>query len=270
MIGAGLAFGITAGRRPWLGELSSAVERLGFGELWANDVPGASGLETLAVAADAAPRLHLAVGVMALTEHRPAAIARQVASLGIAAERLTIGVGSGSSRSRAVVREGVAAVRDLLPGVAIAVAAVGPRMAELGGEVADVVLLNWAAPRLAGERRAAVEQAAAAAGRATPRVAAYVRVAVGPGAARRLAAEQAKYARYGGSYRAVIGQQEGAGESALGIAVEPDDERHTASQVAAALAPYRSVLDTVVVRGVPPADTLEGWLAVARAGTLRP
>jgi hypothetical protein len=35
------------------------------------------------------------------------------------------------------------------------------------------------------------------------------------------------------------------------------------------VADYRSVLDTVVIRGLPAEDTLEAWLDVARAATLR-
>jgi alkanesulfonate monooxygenase SsuD/methylene tetrahydromethanopterin reductase-like flavin-dependent oxidoreductase (luciferase family) len=136
-------------------------------------------------------------------------------------------------------------------------------MAELGGAVADVVLLNWAGPRLASERRRVVEAGAAAAGRTMPRIAAYVRVAVGPGADERLASEQTRYVGYGGSYRRVIDAQVESGESVIGIAAEEP------GGVAPALAGYRSVLDTVVIRGLPAEDTLVAWLDVARAATLR-
>jgi len=144
------------------------------------------------------------------------------------------------------------------------VAAVGPRMAELGGQVADVVLLNWMGPRLADERRQAVRSAAAEAGRQAPRVAAYVRVAIGRGAQERLVAEQDRYLGYGGSYAAVISAQLQTGDGPIGVAsAEPGG-------VPAALHDYRTALDTVVVRGLPPEDTIDDWLAVARAATLRP
>jgi alkanesulfonate monooxygenase SsuD/methylene tetrahydromethanopterin reductase-like flavin-dependent oxidoreductase (luciferase family) len=253
-----LAFGLAAGVRTWLPELGEALAALGYDEAWSNDVPGASGLETLAGLGSRAPDLRLAVGVLALSDSTPAEIASLVAASRLGADRLTVGVGTGSGRSLARTREGVAAVRALLPEHLIGLAAVGPRMAALGGEVADVVLLNWAGPRLAGERRAAIAAAAAEAGRPAPRVAAYVRVAVGPGAAHRLATEQDRYHGYGGSYRSVIDEQSARGEAPVGIAGEAED-------VEAALGAYRSALDTVVVRGLPAEDTLEAWLAVAEA-----
>jgi len=53
------------------------------------------------------------------------------------------------------------------------------------------------------------------------------------------------------------------GESVIGIAAEEP------GGVAPALLPYWSALDTVVIRGLPAGDTLEAWLDVARAATLR-
>jgi alkanesulfonate monooxygenase SsuD/methylene tetrahydromethanopterin reductase-like flavin-dependent oxidoreductase (luciferase family) len=254
---------MSAGLRPWLAELGVAVETLGYDELWSNDVRGVSGLDTLAAAAQATHRLRLAVGVIALSEASPDAIAERVAESGLPADRLTVGVGSGTGRSLEAMRSGISALRGLLPGHAIGLAAVGPRMAALGGGVADVVLLNWAGPRLALERRQLVAAGAAVAGRPVPRVAAYVRVAVGRGADQRLASEQARYVGYGGSYRGVIDAQVGSGQSVIGVAAEEP------GGVAPALADYRSVLDTVVIRGLPAEDTLEAWLDVARAATLR-
>ena len=257
-----LAFGINAAARPWNGELAAAVEALGFGELWANDTSAGSGLDTLADAAAATRRIRLAVGVLGLSEHEPEAIRRRVGELDLPLDRLTLGVGSGSHRSLATVLSGVEALRDLLPGIQIALAAVGPRMAELAADSADVVLLNWIGPRLAAERRQLIQQAAAKVGRPAPRVGAYVRVAVGRGAGERLATEQARYLGYGGSYASVIRAQVDAGESQVGIALaEPGG-------VPAALADYADALDTVVVRALPAEDTLEGWLTVARAATL--
>ena len=50
----------------------------------------------------------------------------------------------------------------------------------------------------------------------------------------------------------------------MGIAV------NRAEDVPLALDPYRSALDTVVVRALPSEDSLDGWLEVARAARLRP
>jgi alkanesulfonate monooxygenase SsuD/methylene tetrahydromethanopterin reductase-like flavin-dependent oxidoreductase (luciferase family) len=259
-----LAFGVDARARTWNGDLARELQRLGYGELWANDTSRGSGLDTLADAARTTTRLALAVGVLGLSAHPPAAIAARVAELGLPRERLTVGLGTGNGRSLDAVRAGVAALRAADPRLTVAVAAIGPRMAELGGQIAEVVLLNWMGPRLAAERRRAVQRAAVEAGRPEPRVAAYVRVAIGRGSEERLAGEQDRYLGYGGSYARVISAQVEAGEGRIGIAsAEPGG-------VPAALTDYRDALDTVVVRGLPADDTLDDWLAVARAATLRP
>lgn len=257
-----LAFGMTAGDRPWLPQFAAELEVLGYDELWSNDVTGKSGLRTLAAAASGTPSLRLAVGALALSGTTPRRLADGVIDAGIAPERLTVGVGSGSSRSLAVMEAGIADLRDLIPGYAIGLAAVGPNMARLGGRVADVVLLNWTGARLAAERRTEIADEAAALGRAAPRVAAYVRVTIA--GAERLTAEQARYHGYGGTYRSVIEDQEARGEGPVGIAVDRSE------QVPAALDPHRSALDTVVVRALPHEDSLDGWLEVARAARLRP
>jgi hypothetical protein len=132
-------------------------------------------------------------------------------------------------------------------------------MAALGGRLADVVLLNWAGPRLAAERHVEIAGAASALGRAAPRVAGYVRVTVG--GPQRLNTEQTRYRGYGGTYQAVIEDQDARGETPVGIAEDEPD------LVPAALDPYRSALDTVVVRALPREDNLEAWLEVARAAS---
>ncbi|MGH3665592.1 MAG: LLM class flavin-dependent oxidoreductase [Egibacteraceae bacterium] len=70
------------------------------------------------------------------------------------------------------------------PDVPVVLAALGPRMLELGGRLADGVLLNWTTPSYASDSRDRVTQAATDAGRPPPVVGAYVRVAAGPDAAR--------------------------------------------------------------------------------------
>lgn len=68
------------------------------------------------------------------------------------------------------------------PRVPIVLAALGPRMLELAGRVADGVLLNWTTPDYAKEARQRVAAGAAAAGREPPPIGAYVRLASGPNA----------------------------------------------------------------------------------------
>lgn len=252
------AFGITAAVRPGSARLGTGVEALGYDELWVNDSRRGDGLATLAAVASETSKLALGVGVVALSEHAPAVIAERVRAASLAPERLTLGVGSGSSRSLDLVRGGVAELRRLLPEHRVAVAAVGPRMARLGGEIADAVVANWALPERLDELRELVAEGAGQGGRPAPRLVAYVRTAVGPGAESRLRDEMNRYARVGEHYARAFAEGHGR---LIGVAVDSGDT----SSVAAALAPYRSVVDTVVVRGLPATDTVDAWLDVARA-----
>jgi len=140
------AFGIAAAPRPESARLGVELERLGYAELWSNDTRRGDGLAALAAGTARSPGLAVGVGVIALSDQPPHRIAERVAAYGIAPDRLTVGVGSGSSASLALVRDGVVELRRLLPEHAIAVAAVGPRMARLAGETADAVVANWALP----------------------------------------------------------------------------------------------------------------------------
>lgn len=256
-----LEFGLTAGERPWLGELGPALVSLGYTAVWANDNLRRSGLATLAAIGADAPTLDLGLGVAPLSDRTPEAIAAEVRALRIPVERLTLGVGSGSSASLGLVRNGVAALRAELPGARIAISALGPRMCTLGGEIADVVLLNWAAPARIAWARDVIERGASAAGRQPPLVASYVRVAVGPGARERLAAERARYAgRTPRPYARLFAAQ--PDDPTPGVAAEDP------GSIPALLAPHRDALDRCVVRALPGADDLEGWLTVARAATL--
>jgi len=94
----------------------------------------------------------------------------------------TLGVGSGRMTNAAArVREYLAELRELLPeGPPVNLAALGPLMLRLAGEVADGVLLNWCSPEWVGWSRARVQAAAAAAGRPAPPIVEYIRTSVDP------------------------------------------------------------------------------------------
>lgn len=165
-------------------ELARRAEALGYSSLWANDYPNADGLARLAEFASGSAALRLGVGVLPLARHTPQAIVRRIEDLGLPKDRLLLGIGSGPvEKPLAAVRAAVAELRSLLPDVAIVVAAMGPRMARLAGEVADGVLLNWMTPAgltVAGEEVRAGGNA---------RVFSYVRAALGADARSRLARE---------------------------------------------------------------------------------
>lgn len=251
-----LAFGITAGERADAGRLGGELEGLGYAELWTNDTRRGDGVATLASIAPATRSLGLALGVVALSDHSPEAVVARLGAAGSWRDRLVLGVGSGSSASLDLVRDGVTTLRERLPGTPIAIAAVGPRMLHLAGEIADVVVTTWSMPERVPLLRARVEEGARMSGRRPPRLVLYVRTTLGPGAGDRLRAEMRRYAAYGRHYARAFLEQS---DELVGIAV--DDP----SELPSALAPYRAVADTVVVRAVPALDEVDALLEIAAA-----
>ena len=68
--------------------------------MWSNDHPAASGLETLADFARGSADVELGVGVLALDRHEPAEINAKIDEVGLDRDRLLIGIGRASRRSR--------------------------------------------------------------------------------------------------------------------------------------------------------------------------
>ena len=192
-----LGLGIAAGPDPEpFARLAAEVERLGYTALFSNDHPGGEGLAMLSAWAKAAQHIDLGVGVLALDRHQPADVAARVAELALPHDRLVLGIGSGfSQHPLGAVREGVSAIRELLPEVRVIVAAMGPKMCALAGEVADGALLNWMTPERALWARELVLDGAKRAGRnpLETTIYGYIRVAMGKGAAERLEQEAAFY-----------------------------------------------------------------------------
>ncbi|MGH9251192.1 MAG: LLM class flavin-dependent oxidoreductase [Acidimicrobiales bacterium] len=236
--------GITAGLDPGLaGDLAVRCEHLGYHSLWSNDEPASPGLQTLAHFAAAAPRLELGVGVLPLDRHEPARIAAEIERLGLDPARLWIGIGSGQLRAPIdIARRAVAELRELLPAqTRIVVAAMRPLLCRLGGAIADGVLLNWMLPGQAMQARRWVQEGADEAGRATPVVASYVRVAVGPGSLQRLRDEENYYRDINDGHR----QHFDAMDVPLGSVGVAASAR---AGVLEGLAPYHSALDLPIAR----------------------
>ena len=171
---SGRGFAVSAGLDPGLAaELAATCERLGYASLWSNDhaavgPPSGSALETLAALAAGTPALTLGVGALPLDRHSPAAIAAAVERSGIDPARLTLAVGAGRSERplEPVARRPARAARRLLPETPLLLAALGPRMCELGGAAFDGVLVAWMTPPLIAAARERLAAGAAAAGRA--------------------------------------------------------------------------------------------------------
>ena len=251
-------FGVAAGLDPEVARpLAARCAELGYASMWSNDHPGARGLETLAEFAAAAPGIDLGVAVIALDRTPPEAIAADVERLGLDPSRLWLGVGAGfSEKPLTRMRESLPDLREKLPGIRLVLAAMGPKMCALAGAEYDGAFFNWMTPEFATHARKQVEAGAQEASRESPPIFGYVRTAVGPDAADRLAKEESFYRDLHDGYRnhfARLGEPEGT------VGVAASDTTEAQSQLSA----YEA-LDTIVVRGLASA-TIDAMGAVAES-----
>ncbi|MFY9616412.1 MAG: LLM class flavin-dependent oxidoreductase [Candidatus Dormiibacterota bacterium] len=170
---------------------------MGYEIICANDTPAGDGLALVTAFAHDSQRMDLGVGVLALDRYAPDEVSARVEELNLPHPRLVLGIGAGFIEEPvAAVREGVAALRKLLPDVRIIVAAMGPRMCQLAGEIGDGALLNWMTPERATWARDLVVEGANRLGRdplTEITIYGYVRVALGPDARERLEREASFY-----------------------------------------------------------------------------
>ena len=98
--------------------------------------------------------------------------------------RFTLAVGSGEMpRPAESMRAYMADIRNRLPAeLPLYLAALGPLMIRLGGQLADGVAINWCTPDQVAWSRRELADAAQAAGRPIPRLVEYIRTAVDPDA----------------------------------------------------------------------------------------
>ncbi len=254
----GRGFGVAAGLDPEVARpLAERCAELGYGSMWSNDHPGAKGLDTLAEFGAAAPGVDLGVAVIALDRTPPETIAADIERLGLDPSRLWLGIGAGfSEKPLTRMRESLPELREQLPGVRLVLAAMGPKMCALAGAEFDGVFFNWMTPDFAAGAREKVEAGAQEAGRETPPIFGYVRTAVGPDAAERLAKEESFYRDLHDGYRnhfARLDEPEGT----VGVAAS------NAPEAQSQLSAYEP-LDTIVVRGLASAKA-EPMITVAEA-----
>ena len=233
------------------------AEQLGYGTFWVNYPGRIDGLAALGPAAETTGRIELGVGVVPLHTREPASIAAGVREHRLPAARLLLGVGSPNPGSLLRVREGIFALRAALPGTRLVVAALGPKMCRLAGEVADGVLFNWLTPEHALVSREWVREGAHAAGRRPPRLMTYVRLAIGPAAADHVVREGARYTAIP-AYAAHFARM---GVEPLGTAIAAA----TPEEVLPALEAWEGAVDDVILRAVTAGDSVEEHLAQVRA-----
>jgi probable F420-dependent oxidoreductase len=196
--------------------LAQEAETRGYDTAWAAEASGADALITLASIASTTSRLRLATGIVPIQTRTPIVLAMAATTLGhLAPDRIALGVGVSSSiivgqwhglpfrKPLQHMRETVQVLRLALSGervnfegefyriknfrlslpaasVRIYLGALGPRMLELAGEVADGVLLNWLAPETVGASIRHLEAGARRAGRSLGNfeISAFVRTCV--------------------------------------------------------------------------------------------
>jgi alkanesulfonate monooxygenase SsuD/methylene tetrahydromethanopterin reductase-like flavin-dependent oxidoreductase (luciferase family) len=232
------------------------AEALGYTSFWVNHPGSTDGLAALAHAAAETRRVDLGVGVIPLHTRGPESIVPGVRDTRLPLERLLLGVGSPNPKSLDRVRTGVAALRAQLQ-TRVIVAALGPKMCALAGEVADGVLLNWVTPEYARVSADMVRAGAKAAGRAAPRIYVYVRLSLGAAGRARTAQEADRYDAIPAYHANFVRMGVKPVETAIAV--------DTPEAVRPALERWWGAVDEVVLRAVTPHDTLEETRALVRA-----
>jgi alkanesulfonate monooxygenase SsuD/methylene tetrahydromethanopterin reductase-like flavin-dependent oxidoreductase (luciferase family) len=234
------------------------AETLGYASFWVNHPGPVDGLAALAAAARETRRIALGIGVIPLSTRGPQSIVEGVRTNALPLGRLLLGVGSPNPGALARVRAGVAELRGALQ-TKLIVAALGPKMCELAGEVADGVLFNFVTPEHARASAELVRAGARKAGRPVPALYSYVRVALGAASRPRLSDEADRY-----------GKIPAYADNFARMGVKPIDTTimaETPEALRAAVARWQGVVDELVLRAITPSDSMDETLAVARAAT---
>ncbi len=198
--------------------LAAQAEAAGYDTLWTGEVNATDAVTTMTLLASRLSRINVASGIIPIQTRTPVVLGMTAASLTqIAPGRIRLGLGVSSriivgewnglpfERPLEQLREAVQVIRMVLAGervnfdgrfyrlrnfrlmqpppekpVPIVLAALGPRMLELAGEIADGVLLNWIPPEAIPESIHQIEIGARRAGRslADLEIAAYIRTSV--------------------------------------------------------------------------------------------
>lgn len=174
----------TAEVLPWrdLLEIVATVEETGYETIFVPESGAWEAFATLAGFAAATRRVGLATGVLPTWSREPRRMAMGAATLqDVSGGRFTLGLGSLDTIE--ATRAYVEGVRRILAGGAIAggdarpidlvpepsvpihLAALGPRMTQLAGAVADGVILNWCTPERVAAAREQIARGAERAGR---------------------------------------------------------------------------------------------------------
>lgn len=233
----------------------------GFGAFWMPQIFGLDALTTLAVAAREVPDIRLGTGVVPVYRQHPMALAQQALTVAqVGKGRLTLGIGLshqvvveslwGLSYDRPLryMREYLAALGPLLngeetaasgevvtargavdvraPAPEVLVAALGPKMLELAGRVADGTVTWMVGPKTLAEHIVpTIGAAASTAGRAEPQVAVSLPVCVTDRPDQATERAAAEFVMYGTlpSYRSMLDREGVAGPEDVAIIGSADE-----------------------------------------------
>lgn len=236
------------------------AEELGYTSFWTNNSPGSDGLQVLRVAGNATSSINLGVGVIPVLKH-PVDEIVQRSGKGTPSElpldRLLLGIGTSGKGALQAARENIEQLRDEL-GCKVYLAALGPKMCQLAGEVADGVLFNWLTPEFAKQSADHVREGSARVGRPSPRLMTYVRVSLREDGLKKLKTEAARYE--GIPQYAAHFERMGVGGVDASIAA------NDAAEVQERLRAWDGVLDEIVVRSIAPNDSQDELLELVEAG----
>ena len=217
-------------------ELGKLAEDLGYDTVWVPEGGGRDSLTSLATIAMKTERVRLGTGILPIYARTATNTAMGAAGMAaVSGDRFILGLGVGHRptvegrdgvpfrQPMARLRETISIVRGLLSGdtvaaegrhfniasaslggatprerVPIYIAALGPQMLELAGEMADGVLMNWTAESFVAQSAEHVKRGAERAGRDPSEIdiAGYVRVAPGGDEAAVRASLAGQVARY--------------------------------------------------------------------------
>ena len=238
--------------------LASLAEERGYESIWLPEGQGTDALTQITALSTATRRIKFGTGILPIFHRTPTLLAMSAASLdAISQGRFILGLGTGHeglvANGHGVpfrqpvtrMRETVEIVRRLLrgervtwegrvfklqdsslgitpvrPDLPIYLAALGPRMIELAGEIADGVLLNWASPAYLRQAVKHLHSGAERAGRDPQQidVACYIRTAVTENLDQVRPALQRQIARYFSMpYYVTYFEQSGYAEEAAAI-----------------------------------------------------
>jgi rhodanese-related sulfurtransferase len=232
--------------------MAATAEDLGYSSIWVAGEPTGNGVAVAAAMLRATTAIRVGIGPIACDPGRAKGIAAQLAASELVPRRTALAIEADAAAwNERSLRLAFATFRDVLGReYALGVSALGADTCRLGGELADLVFLDWMSPERIAWARGHIEKGGESrpdGGGRGPQVVGCIRVAFGAGAGLRLSGQAVPYQskpHYASSFAAM-------GSAAVGVAaVDPSQARMFTE-------PFRALLDETVIRPVATLPTSE-------------